>query len=90
MDEAAKRAALINALFATQSPTIRLMGGGGYGQGLLSGGGQVQVQQPLSPMSSMQFSLGGGGAYGTVPTQQGLQRVREFNPSIGINYQKRF
>lgn len=50
--------------------------GGGMGQGLLSGGGQVSYDVPVSDRLTVSPYVTGGGAYGTVDTPDGKLKIK--------------
>lgn len=85
-DENVKR--LVRAL---RNRTIRIGGGGQYsGNGILSGGGEAAMDLPLSENLTVSPYVNGGGAYGSVQTDQGKKKIRVFEPGGGLRLSYRF
>jgi hypothetical protein len=73
--------------FGGQSiPRLSLEGGGGLGNGILSGGGTASLPLDVGALQQLILRAGGGGAYGQV----GGQKIREFSPYLGIDYRMQF
>ena len=75
---------------AATKPRLNVSGGGGIGQGVLSGGLNASYEVPVGGLQSLLMSIGGGGALGSVPTPHGVQKIREWSPEFGITYKRNF
>ena len=70
---------------------LELSAAGGRGGGLFEGGGRVTGRIPLNDQLSLHPYIGGGGAYGSVPGENGRQqKIRSFSPEYGVGLNYRF
>ena len=68
---------------------ISAEGSGGYedqrGANVISGGGQISAHLPLPNGATLSPYYGGGGAYGSVKTPHGNEKIRDSEkPSYGV------
>ena len=83
---------LVAALIASEKQDremqMRFQGGGGLdnaaGANLLSGGGRATLDIPVSDRLTVSPYVGGGGAFGKVPTPEGSMKIKSFNPEVGV------
>ena len=63
---------------------VELNASGGRGEGLLTGGGRATMDIPINNQLSLLPYIGGSGAYGSVPGENGRQKIKSFNPEYGV------
>jgi len=63
----------------------RLFAAGGKDSGLLSGGGSLNFDIPVSNNLTVSPYIGGGGAIGSVDTPSGKQNIKGWKNNFGIN-----
>lgn len=83
---------MINGIPYERSPqsNFQVEGSGGYGRGLLEGGGRLGYQIPMNSRESLIPYLAGGGILGSMSTPYGDQRIKQGGATIGVNYKRAF
>lgn len=68
-----------------QEIQARLFAGGSTDKGLLSGGGSLNFDIPITDNLRISPFIGGGGAIGSVDTPSGKQNIKGWKNNFGIN-----
>jgi hypothetical protein len=73
-----------------QNPILRLNGGGGMDQGVLSGNGRATLDIPINDRLTISPYFGGSGAIGSVKTPEGQFKIKDLKPEFGVGFRQTF
>ena len=90
MSDASNIASALKMMEDRKRWRLNMEGGGGYDKRILSLGGRATLDIPVSDRLTISPYFSGGGAYGSVKTEDGERKIRAFHPGYGVGLQYKF